>query len=127
MPVLDPDAIVRTVDSGTLRPRLATGREDTTKTDYIRITANGAAVNATDRNITISAQNDDAASTATNVHLTLGGKGKSLVYLPLYAQVADLPTNAAAYYGSLAVVNVTGVYKLYISTTAGWTVVGAQS
>ena len=87
----------------------------------------GAALNVTDRVVSLYAGNDNAASTATNVHMKLYGKGKSLLMLGVFAQAADLPTNAAEYYGSLAVVNVSGVYKLYISTTAGWVVVGAQS
>lgn len=125
--VLCPQGIVRTVDTETNKNLSTTGAEDLDKSDHIEITANGAAVNATDRKVVIKADNDNAASTATNVHLELATKGKGCIKLPTFAQAADLPTNEAAYYGMIAVVNVSGVYKLYISTTAGWVVVGTQT
>lgn len=123
----DPQAIIRATDTETLKNLGTYGREDLDKSDYLKVTGNGTALNVTDRVIDIYAGNDDAASTATNVHTRITGKGKSLLFLGTFASAAALPTNAAEYYGALAVVNVTGVYKLYISTTAGWTVVGTQT
>lgn len=123
----DPQGIIRATDTETLKNLATYGREDLDKSDYLKVTGNGTAINVTDRQVVLYAGNDDSASTATNVHLKLSGKGKSLVYFGTFAQAADLPTNAAEYYGALAVVNVSGVYKLYISTTAGWVVVGTQT
>jgi hypothetical protein len=125
--IVDPQGILRVVDTESNKNLTTTGGEDLDKSDFLKITANGSAVNSTDRLVTLTVGNDNAASTATNVHAKINGKGKSLLYLGTFAQAADLPTNASEYYGALAVVNVAGVYKLYISTTAGWVVVGTQS
>jgi hypothetical protein len=124
---LCPQGIVRTVDSETNKNLTTTGAEDLDKSDHIEITANGAALNATDRKVTIKADNDNAASTATNVHLELTGKGKSVLYLGIFAAAANLPTHAAEYSGALAVVNVSGTHKLYINTGSAWAVVGTQT
>ena len=124
---LCPQGIVRTVDSETIKNLTTTGAEDLDKSDHLKITANGAAVNVTDRKVTIMANNDNAATTATNVHLELTGKGKSLLFLGIFNEVATLPSHAAEYSGALAVVEISGVHKLYINTGSAWAVVGSQS
>ena len=139
--IVDNEAVLRINSLTNLAPTLTTGQVDITKTDKLEIVANGpqltgfgaasglydGTVSATDRVITINAKNDAGLTTDTNMHIRLGGDGKSMVFLPTYNEVATLPTNGPEYYGGLAVVEISGVFKLYISTTAGWTVVGAQT
>lgn len=114
MPVLDPDGIVRTTDSGTLRPRLATGREDTTRTDYLSITANGAALATNIRAVEVSAGNDDP--TVTAAILRFGAKGGAHgVFIP---RVVAPPTWAAWMTGMLIYNNTTN--QAMIATNSAW-------
>lgn len=121
MPVIDPDGLVRTTDTGTLRPRLATGREDTTKTDYLGITANGTALATNIRAVDLTAGNDDSAVTAAV--LRLGSKGGTHGFI--VPRVAALPSWAAWMTGMVVYLNSDN--KLYVATNAAWVVVGTQT
>ena len=135
--VIDRYAGLKVNDAAVLAPKATTGQDDVSKKDYLELKVNNTALNATDRVIELNAQNDDAASTATNVHTKIAGKGKSLMFLGSFANVAALPTAGAEYGGALAMVLVSGtgataLYKLYICTYNGssamvWAVVGSQS
>lgn len=114
MPVLDIDGIVRTTDSGALRPRLATGREDTTKTDYLGITANGAALATNIRAVDLTAGNDDATVTAAILRLNAKGNAHG-VFIP---RVASPPTWASWMTGMLIYNNATN--QAMIATNSAW-------
>jgi|GEM_PF-2705270 hypothetical protein len=114
MPVICSEGLVRTTDLGTLRPRLATGREDTTRTDYLSVTANGTALAANIRAVDVAAGNDDA--TVTAAILRFGAKGGAHgVFIP---RVAAPPTWAAWMTGMLIYNNTTN--QAMIATNAAW-------
>lgn len=118
--ILDKDAIVRVIDTATLAPALATGREDQSKTDYLKITANGAALATNIRSVTLTASNDDATVVGAVPVIAAQG-GLHGVIVP---SATANPTWAAWMKGMLLYNNTDN--KLYIATNAAWVVVGTQ-
>jgi len=116
-------AMIRAVDTGTLAPKTTIGPIDQAKTDYLKITGNGAEIAGAvvTRKATIQATNDDA--TVINVHLELAGKGAGVVLLPQIA-TASLPAAAAGNKGGIVYDSTTNTLK--VSNGSAWVTVGTQ-
>lgn len=109
-------AMIRTVDAGTLAPKTTNGPIDQAKTDFLKITGNGATLATGYRTVDIAATNDDA--TVANVCLRLQPKGAGVTFLG--AQAAP-PTWAAWMEGS--VMYDTTAHKLKVATDSAWVAV----
>lgn len=122
--ILDAQGIVRAVDSETLKPLTATGLEDFTKTDYLKVTGNGATLATGHRTVDLAASNDDAS--VSNVSLRLQTKGAGLTFpCKVFAATADIPAWAAWMEGAL--IFDAEAHKLKVATNAAWVVAGTQT
>lgn len=108
-------AMIRAVDTGTLAPKTTIGPIDQAKTDYLKITGNGATLATGHRTVDIAATNDDAS--VANVSMRLQPKGAGLVIHPSLP-TASIPAWAAWMQG--AIVYDSTLNKFYGATNAAW-------
>ena len=119
----DPQGIIRATDTEMNKNLSASyGREDLAKSDYLKVTGNGATLATGVRTVDIKATNDDD-TVAPSVCLRLQAKGTSgLLFIP---QLAASPAWAAWMEG--AIYYNTTDRKVYVATNAAWVVVGTQT
>ena len=111
--------MVRVADAAVNNPRGTHGSPDLDATDYLEVAGNDTA-----REITLTAKNDDESAA---LPLCLG----SILKLSVFASVSALNTAYPVedHYGSIAMVNVSGTYKLYVASSGSstWVLAASQS
>lgn len=120
--IVDPQGIIRVVDTETLVPVGTYGAENMSKTDYLSVTANGATLATGHRTVDLKATNGD--SDVANVSIRLQTKGAGLFFPPALA-TASFPAWASWMAGAVMFDSTTN--KLMLANGAAWVVVGSQS